>query len=166
MSILGSQLLRFSNSVVKLLIVSIFILKMWFNTGWVKLLDPAMGGENGTHKKKSEKRARLAPNGSSDPSNPPLGALEPEAFKEENNGLTEPQEKDTTLKDFYFGDDDEDDEDDEWQPSKIPFDHENSFCINCTVRNYDCTTSSCKVSLFHKIYQDSDENNKIWLSEA
>lgn len=141
---------------------------MWFNTGWIKLLDPAMGGENGTHKNKSEKRARLAPNGSSDASNPPLGALQPEVFKEENNGLMEPHEKDNTLKDFYFGDDDddEDDEDDEWQPSKILFDHENSFCINCTVRNYDCTASSCEVSLFHKIYQDSDENNKISLSEA
>lgn len=127
-----------------------------------------MGGENGTHKNKSEKRAHLAPNGSSDASNPPLGALEPEVFKEENNGSMEPHEKDNTLKDFYFGDDDddEDDEDDEWQPSKILFDHENSFCINCTVRNYDCTASSCEVSLFHRIYQDSDENNKISLSDA
>jgi hypothetical protein len=115
-----------------------------------KLFDPSMGGENGTHKNNSEKQAHLAPNGSSDTSNPNLGALEQDSSKEENNGLMEPQETDTTLKDFYFGDDndDEDDEDDEWEPSMTSFDHENSFCINCTMRSYDCTASLCEVSLF------------------
>lgn len=116
----------------------------------VKLLDLSMGGENGTHKNKSEKQVHLAPNGSGDTPNPHLGELEQGASKDGNNGSMEPQEKDTTFKDFYFGDDndDEDDEDDEWQPSKMSYDQENSFCINCTMRSYDFTASLCQVSLF------------------
>jgi hypothetical protein len=127
-----------------------FFSKFCFFHRLANLLDPSMSGENGTHKNKSEKQPHLAPNGSSNTSNPHLGALEQDSSKEENNGLTEQKERDTTLKDFYFGDDndDKDDEDDEWEPSKISSDNENSFCINCTMRSYDCTSSLCEVSLF------------------